>query len=263
MVDEMFKHAKMHLEYLKLSMKTALEYRTNFIVQSISMLVNDCIWIIFWLIFFNKFSQIRGWTMSDMILLYSVLLVAYGIRGILLGNSGRIAKIIVEGRLDYYITLPKNILYHLISSKSSWYDVGDFLLGVILAILFVPLVKLPLLLLLIILSATIIIAFEIITGSIAFYIGNSEETCMAFRNALIAFASYPFRIFDGIAKIILLLVIPAGFVTGVPVELLKSFDATWLMYMIGFTLIITIIAIIVFYNGLKRYESGNLLYVNT
>ncbi|MGV8171218.1 MAG: ABC transporter permease, partial [Candidatus Woesearchaeota archaeon] len=220
----MYKHLKMHMEYLKLSMKTALEYRINFIVQSVSMLINDCIWIIFWLIFFNRFSQINGWTMNDMLLLYSVLLISYGIRGILLGNSGRLAKIIVEGRLDYYIALPKNILYHLISSRSSFYDLGDFILGIILAILFVPLGKIPLMLALIILSATIIIAFEIVVGSIGFFIGNSEETTMTFRNGLIAFASYPFGIFDGVTKIILLLIIPSGFVTGIPVELLKSFN---------------------------------------
>jgi ABC-2 type transport system permease protein len=80
---------------------------------------------------------------------------------------------------------------------------------------------------------------------------------------LLSFASYPLSIYQGFTKILILLIIPAGFVSGVPVELLKSFDATWLLYMIGFTILITIIAVSIFYYGLRKYESGNLLYVRT
>jgi len=227
------------------------------------MILNDVVWIIFWLIMFNRFSQINGWKIQDMMLLYTIVLTAYGITGMFFGNHSKIAISIVEGRLDYYMALPKNILYHLLSSRSSWFSLGDLLLGLGLAIAFIPLNHAPLYILLVALSAIIVLSFSVISGSLAFFMDNSEETCRTLNMGLISFASYPLSIYQGFTKILILLIIPAGFVSGVPVELLKSFDITWLLYMIGFTILLTIIAISVFYYGLRKYESGNLLYVRT
>lgn len=257
------KHFKTQLEYFKISLKTALDYRASFIIQTVSMILNDIVWIIFWLIIFNKFQNINGWNLNDMILLYAVILTSYGIGGVFYGNRRNISSIIVEGRLDYYLTLPKNILYHVIISKASWYSLGDLLLGIVLAIMFIPLVKAPLFILLIVLSAIIFISFDILTGSLAFFMENSEETSSTLREGLIAFSSYPLSIYTGLTKILILFIIPAGFVSGIPVQLLKTFDATWLMYTIGFTIVLTIVAVSLFYIGLKKYESGNQLYVRT
>lgn len=257
------KHLKTHLAYLKISIKTALEYRMNFIVQTLSMILNDIVWVIFWLIIFNRFTDINGWKIQDMMLLYTITLTAYGMTGLFFGNRSKIANAIVEGRLDYYMALPKNILYHLLTSKSSWFSLGDLLLGLGLAIAFIPLNHAPLYLLLVILSSIIILSFSIITGALAFFMDNSEETCRTLNMGLLSFASYPLSIYEGFTKILILLIIPAGFVSGVPVQLLKSFDMTWLLYMIGFTIILTIIAVWIFYYGLRKYESGNLLYVRT
>ena len=259
----MLKHLRTHLEYLKLSIKTALEYRANFIVQTMSMLLNDIVWIIFWLIIFGRFKNINGWAINDMITLYAVILMAYGITGVFYGNRNNIANVIIEGRLDYYMTLPKNILYHLISSRSSWYSLGDMILGLCVATFCISLRQIPLYILMVVLSCTIVIMFGVLVGSLSFFIESSEETNRTLTMALISFASYPLSIYQGFSKILILIIIPAGFVAGVPVELLRNFNWTWLIYMIGFTAILTFISISVFYYGLRKYESGNLLYVRT
>lgn len=257
----MLNHLKMHLEYFNIALKTALEYRLNFIIQVASMFINDIVWIVFWLLFFSKFNTVAGWTFNDMILLYAIITIAWGIPGLFLGNRNKIAKLIVEGKLDFYLTLPKNILYHVLVSKSGWYSLGDILFGVALAIFFIPLSSIPLMLLLIILSAIIITAFGVIIGSLSFYIDSSEQLSTTLIDGNLVFASYPLDIYKGLTRIIMLTVIPAGFITGVPVLLIKTFDWTWFLLMIGFTIIISLIAIALFYNGLKRYESGNMLYV--
>jgi ABC-2 type transport system permease protein len=260
---EILQHLKIHAEYLKINIKTAMEYRINFIVQTTSMILNDIVWILFWMIIFHRFNNIRGWDFNTMILLYAVLLTAYGAAGVLFGNRAHIPHIIAEGRLDYYLTLPKNILYHLLTSRSSWYDLGDLILGIILAAIFIPLINIPLFIVLVILSSIIMVSFMVIAGSLSFYIENSTETSTTLGNAMIALSSYPLSIYGGYTKILILFVIPAGFISGVPVELLKSFDWTWFLYMIGFAMLILTVAIISFYRGLKKYESGNMLYVRT
>ena len=54
-------HLKLIIEYMKINIATAMEYRFNFIVQSLSMVANNAIWILFWWIFFQKFNIVNTW----------------------------------------------------------------------------------------------------------------------------------------------------------------------------------------------------------
>jgi ABC-2 type transport system permease protein len=66
-------------------------------------------------------------------------------------------------------------------------------------------------------------------------------------------------LFHGLVRGLLFTVVPAAFVAYVPVELLRALDPAWLAAEIGFTLGILALAVAVFYRGLRRYESGNLM----
>ena len=255
------RYLMLHKEYLKIEAKTAIEYRTNFLVQVISMFLNNVVWIIFWAIFFARFPLISGWKLADMVLLYSVVCTSFGLAGLLFGGHKYISNNIVEGKLDYFLTVPKKSLYHLLISKINWYDLGDFSFGIVLAFMFLPLIKIPLFLSLVIPATIIFISFGIIAESLAFYIGNAQSIADSLYSALIIFGSYPTTIFGGITKFIIFFIIPAGFISGIPVTLLNSFNWVWFILLYAFSIAILLIAIYVFYNGLKKYESGNLIGV--
>ena len=61
--------------------------------------------------------------------------------------------------------------------------------------------------------------------------------------------------------IILLFVIPAGFIGGVPVDLIRTFDPRMLGVMAAFTVAYLAFAIWFFKHGLRRYESGSMMNV--
>ena len=77
--------------------------------------------------------------------------------------------------------------------------------------------------------------------------------------ALKMFSTYPMNIFNGIVRIFLLTVIPAGFISFVPLQLLQHFSWALFAGMIGFTILFASVAGGMFELGLRRYESGNLL----
>ena len=245
---------------LKTNLQSVMEYRTNFLIQTISMFLNDIVWMIFWFLFFSKFPIINNWFFSDMIVLYAVITIAWGLQGIIFGNFEEIADIIKEGKLDFYLALPKEELLHILISNTHFSAYGDFFFGIAM-LFFIDPVKYPLLLLLIVLSTVIIVAFDILLGSLAFFFGSATEMQRTGRWGMIALASYPQTLFKGFAKFILLVIIPAGFITGVPVELLKNFSLKWLLYMAGYAILLLAVAIWVFKIGVKKYESGNLINV--
>ena len=255
------KHLVLMKEYVRLTLAAAMEYRFNFLLQAFSMIINDGIWIIFWLIFYNKFPVVIGWTSHEVMMLYAILTFSYGLAGFFFGNRNKVADVIAEGKLDFYLALPKNELFHLLIGRSTAFAMGDMIFGLGLALVVLSFWQWPLFLFMSLISVIIIISFGIIVGSLAFYWGNAAETARSLYMGLISFSSYPFPVFTGTVRIFLLLVIPAGFVTGIPVQLLKSFDLQWFLLTLAFTFIFTVIAVIIFKRGLKKYESGNLINV--
>ncbi len=254
-------HLILFKEYMKITLASAMEYRFNFILQSITMILNDAIWIVFWWIFFTKFNVVNGWQLKELLMLYAVVTFSYGFSGFIFGNRHHVANIIAEGKLDFYLGLPKSELFHLLISKSSAFSFGDMIFGLILAIISFSIWQWPLFLLLVIISAIISISFAVIVGSLSFYWGNAEETAKTLNLGLISFAMYPLPIFKGFVRVLILTIIPAGFVGSIPVELLNNFNWQWLLLSILVAIVFFAIAIFVFKKGLKKYESGNLINV--
>lgn len=260
-VKEIISNIKLFLEYQKIFLKSAIEYRANFLLSSFFMFLNDFIWLFFWYLIYYKLGDINGWVFQDLIYIYVFATISFGIAGYFFGNHKEIADLVVKGKLDFYLTLPKKDLTHILVSKNSWFDLGDLIFGITILIFMVSITKVPLILLMIIPATVVLIAFGILLGSIAFYVPSSETLGSTLYETLITFSLYPGSIFTGATKFITLFVIPAGFITSVPVSLLQSFDLTWFILLFLFAFALLLIAIYVFYKGLKKYESGNLLYV--
>jgi ABC-2 type transport system permease protein len=256
---EVKKLLKFIWEYFKINLQSAMEYRTSFITQATFMFLNDVIWVIFWVIFFNKFTMINNWAFKDLMIMYVVITSAWGLVGVFAGNFRNIAEIIRDGQLDFYLALPKEELTHVLVSKSKFDAFGDLVFGLILAIVFIPLSHIPLTLLLIVISALILLAFAIILGSLSFYIGSAVEISNQGLMGILSIGSYPFSVFSGYTKFVLLTLIPAGFISGVPVDIIRNFDLGWFLLMVLCAVVLWAIALIVFKLGVRKYESGNLI----
>ncbi|MFA5856763.1 MAG: ABC-2 family transporter protein [Candidatus Pacearchaeota archaeon] len=228
----------------------------NFILQSIGMFINDAFWVFFWFLFFQKFIDVNGWTFITMMMLYSIGETSYGLCSIFFGNRSRLANLIENGSLDYYLTLPKEIISHFLA-KFKYSGIGDLVFGLLLAFFVISLKQLPLFILLVISSSLILISWSILAGSLALYFNKSSAASKSMNDSILLLLGYPFSVYEGFSKFLILFIIPAGFVAGVPVELLINFDIKWLIYLLLFTISIFLISIYIFYKGLIRYSSGN------
>ena len=77
--------------------------------------------------------------------------------------------------------------------------------------------------------------------------------------ALVSFSTYPMNIFNSAVRLLLFTVIPAGFVSFIPLQLLHRFTWPLIGAIVGGTVLIVAIAVGMFELGVRRYESGNLL----
>ncbi|NOT03546.1 MAG: hypothetical protein HOP27_02990 [Anaerolineales bacterium] len=257
------KELKFLIAIWQTNLQSAMEYRAAFLTQVIGMIVNNFIYFAIWIIFFNKFKDVRGWGVNDMYVTFGVLASSFGLVSLLFGNTFTLSDIIAKGRLDYYLSLPRPVLLHTVASRTIASGMGDFLYGFISYCLsgYFTWDGLARFALAALLAATVFGAFLILTQSLAFWFGSMSNFSGLMLNAMLTFGIYPITLFDSYAKLILFTIIPAALMGAVPAEFIRAF--TWevlgqlLLGAIGFLAL----AIFVFHKGLRRYESGSAIQI--
>lgn len=247
--------------YAAANLQAAMEYRTAFLVQVISMAANDSLWLFFWWTYFQQFPLTNGWQHTDIVILWAVSACGFGISVCVFGNAGKLAMLIMNGGLDAYLGMPRNVLLHVCiaaTDPTAWGDIL-FALGAYLLFLHPDMFHIALFVFLALLASLIYTSFLVILCSLAFFLGNTEGLVQQMSGALISFNTYPMNIFHGVVKLLLFTILPAGFMSFIPLQLLHQFTWPLLGVMVASTALIVLIAIGLFELGLRRYESGNLL----
>jgi viologen exporter family transport system permease protein len=247
----------------KANLLSAMEYRAAFLSQAIGMIVNDFMYFVIWIIFFDRFKDVRGWGLSDMYLTYGVLASAFGLVSLFFGNAFNLSDIISKGRLDYYLSLPRPVLLHAVASRMIASGMGDFTYGFISYAFsgYFTWDGLVRFVLAILLAATVFASFLILIQSLAFWLGIMSNLSALALNAMLTFGIYPITLFDNYAKLILFTIIPAALMGAVPAEFIRVFSWQTLVELLVGAIIFLLIAVSVFQLGLKRYESGSAIQV--
>ena len=251
------------LGYLRHNLMAAMAYRGAFFLQAFGMLLNDVMLLFFWWVLFNRLPSLQGWDLKGVMTIYGIVAFGFGLGTAVCGNAFLVARIIASGDLDYYLALPADPLVHLLVSRMSLSAWGDTLFGLIVFLIAAPgrWMNLPLFLVLGLITGLILVAFSVLVGSLAFWMGNADNLAVQAINAMIIFSLYPIEIFPGVVRVLLYTLIPAAFVGSIPAVLLSDFQWKRLATLVAFAAGITLAARWVFRRGLRRYESGNLVTV--
>jgi len=246
----------------KLNLAGAMEFRMSFLMTAGMMVVNNFVWIFFWAVYFDRFKVVGGWTLQDVMMLWAVSAGGFGIASTLFGNMNRIAAMTAHGELDVYLVQPKPVLLNVLASRMSVSAIGDAMFSVILYVMFgdhtwLGFAKYALAHLV---AAAIFLFFMIIVGSLAFWFGNAEGLTGQLFNAIVSFSTYPTDIFKGWGRIVLFTAMPAGFISYMPIGLMQeAVQIDFLLGALGMSLALAFAAVRMFYAGLRRYSSGNLM----
>lgn len=249
------------LYYVRANFQVALEYRASFWARVFGMFLNDVMWIAFWGIFFSRFRVVRGYGFPEIVTLWSFAAFSFGIATGVFGGCWRFARQIANGEVDFYLVLPKPVLLHLLVSTMMVMAWGDVLFGIAVFLLFVhpSAIQIGGFLLLSVPSVAIFVAYAVIANSLSFWLGNSDGLTQQALGALLIFATYPSALFGGVTRVVLYSVIPAGLVAYLPVTLLRHWSWPLVAALYGAATLALVVATGVFYTGLRRYESGNLM----
>ncbi|SHE34813.1 ABC-2 type transport system permease protein [Caldanaerobius fijiensis DSM 17918] len=261
MLTEVKSHLKLIARYFLLNLSSAMEYRVSFILQVLGMALNNSAFLVFWWLLFEKVGNVGGYGLKEVLLLWGLASSSYGMAHIVFGNIRNITNIIVNGELDIYLLQPKNVLVNLLVSNTMVSAWGDLTYGYILFFISQGFnIKAFLLFTLFCITGALLhTGLMVVAHSFSFYLGNAGFLAETIKEFIVSFTIYPEGIFKGLTLFILYTIIPAAFITYIPVNIIKTFSTEKILILLAFVLLYTTIAFIIFEKGLKKYESGNLI----
>ena len=250
---------KATLATLRAAVAEARSNRSAFWTQLAAMVINDAVWVLFWVIFFGRVGSLLGWHRYDVLLLLAVLTTGSGVVLGVLSNARRIGQLISDGGIDAALALPVRPLAYLLVRRVDAVNFGDFFFGLVLFLVacsptpgraaaygFGSVA-----------AAVVLASFLVLIGSLAFFTRRSEAGDLGFQ-AIILLASYPVDMFSGVTKVLLYTAVPAAFVSAVPARLVERFDPWQAAGFLAVAAALALSAAGAFGLGLRHYTSSSL-----
>ena len=249
---------------IKYSIMRELMNKVSFFSNVFFMMANNATFLVQWGVLFSIRNEFGGYSFKQVMLLWALTSTIFGVSNFFFKNAHRLSPMITNGELDVYLVQPKSVLLSVITSDVSVSALGDFIYGYIILFIFgCTLKNLILFTIFSILGGIIATAFAVTLGSLSFYISRADAILENGERLFINFATYPDGIFKGAVKLILYTIVPVGFSVYIPTKLLTTFDTVGALMVIMFTIGIVALSVLVFYRGLRRYSSSNLMNART
>ncbi len=233
--------------------------RRGFWFEITVMILNDLVWVVFWVLFFHRVGTVRGWNTNRILMLQAILTTGGGIVLGVFANARNIGRLAADGELDAALALPVPTLAYILVRKIQALNLGDTIFGVVLfvAIGHPSPSRVAMFLGGSAIAATVLTGFLVLIGSSSFFVGRNEGSELGFH-AIVMFGSYPIDVFTGAGRAMLYSVVPAAFIAAVPARLVDSFDPGLAAGAAAAAVVFATLGVVAFNLGLRRYTSGNV-----
>ncbi len=228
------KNDDLHLSmvYTKMIFRSWFQYKVDAVLRSLAVFLREATGIIVVYFTLLKFENLNGWNIYEMLFLFSLIYVTYGILIIFFTGLRDFGRTVRSGGFDRYILRPRGLLYQLIFANADWFAaVGHGGLGVLLFVLSAAKIGVVWTPLRALYYITAIFGGVLIQGAIFLFLAtlniylletNSIKEVF-YWNAR-RFAGYPVSIFHKAIQFAMIYVVPFAFVNYFPAQFLLRKD---------------------------------------
>lgn len=254
---------KLYIESLKNNLKCELEYKSSFIMNSISQLFVFFTYYFIIIALFDKFSNIKGYNVYEVLLCFSIIHFGYAIIETFFRGIDKFEDLIIDGKLDRLLVRPQGVLFQVLCTKTDFIKIFRMiqsLIVLVIALLNLDIVwninKVIVLILMLISSIIIFFGLFVLTASYCFITIQGLEVKNVFTDGGKNLAQYPISIYKKGVVFFFTFIIPYGFINYYP--LLYFIDKSDnILYMFSPLLVVLFLipCLLAFKIGLKHYSS--------
>jgi len=260
----MWKELKFAWYAISMNLKNSAELRTSFLMSVVGMALNNIAFIAIWCVFAKVVGNIGGWTVMDVVAMQGITALNFGVVFSLLNGVEKISLYVGSGSFDRFILSPKNLLSRVLVSSLGISAIGDALFGVICLGVYITFVHLSainfvFMFMGLITSTCLLFAVMLLVQTVSFYVLDPRTATRGLFELFFTPTLFHGGAFQGWMRFVFTFIIPSLLVGALPVEVVKSVSWPQMGLMAVLSLLWLILAVKLFYRGVKRYESANLV----
>ena len=253
----------LYFKFMKIHFKSELQYKLSFALSFISQFIVFFGYYFTIICLFDKFSNIKGFTLYEVLLTFSVIQFGFSFCETFFRGIDTFDELIVNGSFDRLLLRPRNILLQVFVNEVSFVKLSRLLQSIIILIISIINVevvwkmgKIITLIFMLIASVLIFLSIFISAAAYCFFTVKGLEVRNVFTDGGKHMAQYPIGIFKKGFVFVFTYIIPYGFVNYYPLLFILGKETNkWYILSPLITILYLIPSILIFYKGIKRYSS--------
>ena len=254
---------KIFLSFKAQYLKTAMEYTFNFFMMYISGVVTRTLMLAVPFVLFRNIPAIAGWQEAEVYFIMALMFISEGCSNLFFDGVWELPSLVFRGEFDVLLSRPVSPLYQVIARGFGLQGIGGMTTGLVSLALSMAALhwltpwRILICLVLICCGAVVRMSANLIAACHVFWMNAGPSSNIMFiSHSMGEYAKYPLDIYPKWLMVILLTVLPYGFIGFVPALILKSGHmAVFALAMTAFTALFFLLARFIFYKSIKKYES--------
>jgi ABC-2 type transport system permease protein len=245
-----------------LHLRAQLEYEADFWLGILGTVLRHASGFAFLWAVFRQVPQVSGWTLWELVFLYSLAIIPMGLVELFYDGPWRLPELVNEGELDRLLLRPLPAALQVVTQVSSIHGAGSVLLGLVMLVRAVAELDLALapwqyafLGACLLGSMLLIGSLNLLAQCVVFWEPATTQSLPVLVQEMMALARYPLSLYGRALQGLITWVLPLGFISYFPATvLLRRPEAhPWLGYgapLAGWA--VTLVAAWVWSHCLKR-----------
>ena len=125
----------LYFKYFKVHLKSELQYKVSFILSFISQFFVFFGYYFTILCLFDKFSNIKGFTLYEVLLTFSIIQFGYAFNESFFRGIDQFDDLILSGDFDRLILRPRGILFQVFCSDICFFKLARFLQSIVVLVI--------------------------------------------------------------------------------------------------------------------------------
>ncbi|HEY6422030.1 MAG TPA: ABC-2 family transporter protein [Pseudonocardiaceae bacterium] len=206
------------------AVRSQLAYPASFGLQLVGQALVQVVDLLAILVLFGRVSAMGGFSRDEVLLIYGLASVGFGLADLAVGQLDRLPELIRSGELDAMLLRPLSVLGQLCAADVALRRLGRVVAGAVTlgyALLAVHIAWTPARVLLVIVSplsaAVLFGAIWVAATSVCFWVVDGRELANSVTYGSNELTSYPITIYSDWVRRLLAFVVPGAFVAYYPV----------------------------------------------
>ena len=254
---------RLYIKYMAMHMKAQMQYKLSFALTVLGQILVSFTTLLGMWFMLDRFHGVEGFTPAQVLLCFSVILMAYSLAEIFGRGFDLFPRMISNGEFDRALVRPRGLLFQVMSSQMELTRVGRVIQALAVLIYALPHAgviwapdKVLTLLLMIACGAVLFFCLFVVYAAFSFFTLEGLEFMNIFTDGGREFGRYPFSVYGRDALRVLTYAVPLALVQYYPLLYLLGRE-TGMLYMFSplLALLFAVPAYLLWRFGLRRYKS--------